>query len=173
MTSNFDKKISEGGFGPVFYGRLPKGKEVAVKVLSAKSEQGANEFSTEIDMLSKVRHKNLVSFIGYCDEARQMILIYEYMSKGTLRDILFKAQTPIDWKTRLSIALNAAQGVEYLHSGCSPAIIHRDIKSTNILLNERMEAKIGDFGLSKDGPSDGSTHVLTIAKGTVGYLDPE
>eukprot|EP00253_Pinus_taeda_P008581 PITA_08581 len=176
ITSGFGRQIGRGGFGPVFYGRLQNGLELAVKVLSESSKQGDKESSTEVTMLSKVHHKNLVPFVGYCCEGENQILIYEYMSKGNLRGIFHgpnALEQLADWKTRLHIALNAAQGLEYLHNGCKPIIIHRDIKTTNILLSERMEAKLSDFGLSMFGPSSEATHVSTDVKGTFGYLDPE
>lgn len=175
ITGGFGRQIGRGGFGPVFYGRLQNGLEVAVKVLSESSKQGNKEFSTEVTLLSRVHHKNLVSFVGYCREGQNQVLIYQYMSKGNLREILHGPnaleQLP-DWETRLDIALNAAQGLEYLHGGCKPLIIHRDIKTTNILLSERLEAKLSDFGLSRLGPSSEATHVSTNVKGTFGYLDP-
>eukprot|EP00253_Pinus_taeda_P007238 PITA_07238 len=152
ITRGFGRQIGRGGFGPVFYGRLQNVLELAVKVLSESSKQGDKEFSTEVTMLSKVHHKNLVPFVGYCCEGENQILIYQYMSKGNLRGILHgpnALEQLADWKTRLDIALNAAQGLEYLHNGCKPIIIHRDIKATNILLSERMEAKLSDFGLSR------------------------
>eukprot|EP01018_Ginkgo_biloba_P026622 Gb_41613 [translate_table: standard] len=185
MTSNFETRIGVGGYGPVFHGRLPDGRQVAVKILSDKSKQGDLEFSTEVDLLSRVHHKYVVPFIGYCDASTHKILIYEYMSSGNLRDLLSgklqiicyvvhgqaygksAPEMPLDWERRLRIALNAAQGLEYLHTGCTPAIIHRDIKSANILLNDKMEAKIADFGLSKARPSDEATHspVITQSSG--------
>ncbi|KAJ7566784.1 hypothetical protein O6H91_02G118300 [Diphasiastrum complanatum] len=175
-TQNFQKKIGEGGFGPVYFGCLADGQEVAVKMLSSTSNQGKKEFFNEVDLLSRVHHKNLVSLIGYCYESKEQILVYEYMPNGTLRENLYGSMVskrPLDWKTRLSIALNAAQGLEYLHTGCSPAIIHRDVKSNNILLNKKLMAKVADFGLSKLAPEEGATHISTMVKGTAGYLDPE
>ncbi|KAH9302399.1 hypothetical protein KI387_013982 [Taxus chinensis] len=176
ITNAFSKKIGLGGFGPVFHGCLKNGQEVAVKVLSETSKQGALEFTTEVSLLSRVHHRNLVSLLGYCSEGEYQILIYEYMSKGNLRQLLNGSPAPtqgLDWETRLHIALNAAQGLEYLHTGCEPHIIHRDIKSPNILIGERMEAKIADFGLSRLGPSSEATHVSTNVKGTFGYVDPQ
>eukprot|EP00253_Pinus_taeda_P017253 PITA_17253 len=152
ITGGFGRQIGRRGFGPVFYGRLQNELELAVKVLSESSKQGDKEFSTEVTMLSKVHQKILVPFVGYCCEGENQILIYQYMSKGNLRGILHgpnALEQLADWKTRLDIALNAAQGLEYLHNGCKPIIIHRDIKATNILLSERMEAKLSDFGLSR------------------------
>ncbi|XP_031483919.1 probable LRR receptor-like serine/threonine-protein kinase PAM74 [Nymphaea colorata] len=180
VTNNFKQKIGEGGFGPVYAGRL-HGQDVAVKILSHRSKQGSKEFYTEVALLSRVHHRNLVSFIGYCDEAEKMILIYEYLPRGNLHQALSGKkfmdldlpEFDLNWSQRLQIALNAAQGLEYLHSGCKPAIIHRDVKSTNILLNDKFDAKIADFGLSKSGMPDGVSHVSTAVAGTPGYLDPE
>eukprot|EP01018_Ginkgo_biloba_P026473 Gb_40653 [translate_table: standard] len=176
ITAGFHRQIGRGGFGPVFHGRLQNGLEVAVKVLSDKSKQGTREFSTEVSLLSRVHHRNVVSFLGYCCEAENQILIYEYMSKGNLRDLLYGSNASayfLDWETKFDIALNAAQGLEYLHTGCKPRIIHRDVKTANILLGDRMEAKIADFGLSRFWPSTEATHVSTDVRGTFGYLDPE
>ncbi|CAN6462021.1 unnamed protein product [Victoria cruziana] len=173
MTSNFRKKIGEGGYGPVFYGHV-RTQDVAVKILAHKSKQGSKEFHTEIALLSRVHHRNLVSFLGYCDEGQNMILVYEFLPKGNLRDALSgKTQIGLDWKQRLQIALDAAQGLEYLHFGSRPAIIHRDVKSTNILLNDELQAKLADFGLSKSDMLDGVSHISSIVAGTPGYLDPE
>ncbi|KAL2636102.1 hypothetical protein R1flu_007581 [Riccia fluitans] len=177
-TSNYKTKIGEGGFGPVYYGRLPDGTEVAVKVNSETSNQGATEFSTEVSTLSRVHHKNLVSLLGYCEENESQILIYEFMSKGTLREHLYgrEMKGKISWKQRLDVALNAAKGLEYLHNDCIPKIIHRDIKSNNILLNEKLLAKVADFGISKlapEGDSNSTSGQTTIVRGTTGYLDPE
>ncbi|KAH9327675.1 hypothetical protein KI387_007853, partial [Taxus chinensis] len=175
MTSDFHTQIGKGGYGSVYLGWLQE-REVAIKKLDDKSHQGALEFSTEVDMLSRLHHKNLVKFIGYCTEEKNMILIYEYMSNGDLRQCLDgrnSSEKHLDWETRIKIALDAAQGLEYLHMGCKPGIIHRDVKTSNILLNDRMEAKVADFGLSKTGPLEGATHISTLVKGTTGYLDPE
>ncbi|XP_057862715.1 putative leucine-rich repeat receptor-like protein kinase At2g19210 [Cryptomeria japonica] len=176
MTSEFTKQIGGGGYGPVFYGKLENGQEVAVKTSSETSDQGTREFKTEADLLSKVHHKNLVSLLGYCCEGAHRILIYEFMPSGSLHQHLHGTSSSkrcLNWEKRLDIALNAAQGLEYLHSGCKPPIIHRDIKTANILLSERLEAKIADFGLSKDGPTSEVTHVSTNVKGTFGYVDPQ
>ncbi|KAH9289558.1 hypothetical protein KI387_033675, partial [Taxus chinensis] len=172
MTGNFEREIGKGGYGPVFHGCL-QDKEVAIKILSDKSHQGITEFSTEVDVLSKLHHKNLVKFVGYCFEGQNLVLIYDYMCNGDLRQRLDGQDSSLDWGKRLKIALDAAQGLEYLHLSCKPGIIHRDVKSSNILLNERMYAKIADFGFSKMGPLEGATHVTTLVKGTTGYLDPE
>ncbi|CAM6038066.1 unnamed protein product [Sphagnum compactum] len=177
MTNNFKQTLGVGGFGTVCYGKLPDGQEVAVKRASPDSHQGAKEFYNEVDLLSRVHHKNLVALVGYCQERKEQILIYEYMPCGTVREALYGTEkahnNPISWRTRLDIALNAAEGLEYLHTGCVPSIIHRDVKTSNILLSANMTAKVADFGLSKEVVNENDSHVSTVVKGTKGYLDPE
>ncbi|KAF3783592.1 putative LRR receptor-like serine/threonine-protein kinase [Nymphaea thermarum] len=212
ITHNFETHIGEGGSGSVYYGLLNNGNEVAVKVLKDWRQRGSKEFIAEVKLLVTVHHKNLVSFVGYCDEGMNMIVLYEYMHNGSLRDLLSginkaimnlelysidqetirktchriccknmpeiilllvgkKATTePLTWKRRLQIALDVAAGLEYLHSGCKPAIIHRDVKTTNILLNEQLEAKLADFGISR---VDEKTQTSTVIAGTPGYIDPD
>ncbi|KAG6509976.1 hypothetical protein ZIOFF_027984 [Zingiber officinale] len=176
-TNDFDESlvVGRGGFGKVYKGILGDGTEVAVKRAMPGSKQGYPEFQTEILVLSKIRHRHLVSLIGYCEEQSERILVYEYMEKGPLRNYLYGSDDKpcLSWKQRLEICIGAARGLHYLHTGDSHTIIHRDVKSTNILLDKTYLAKVSDFGLSRLGPSIGETHVTTGVKGTFGYFDPE
>ncbi|XP_042466304.1 probable LRR receptor-like serine/threonine-protein kinase At1g05700 [Zingiber officinale] len=176
ITNNFQKILGKGGFGFVFHGHLEDGIQVAVKMLSQSSSQGTKEFLAEAQHLTRVHHRNLVSFIGYCNEVNHLALVYEFMSQGTLQDHLrgrANNARALTWRQRLHIAIDAAQGLEYLHKGCKPPLVHRDVKSGNILLSETLEAKIADFGLSKAFLSETNSHISTLVVGTPGYLDPE
>ncbi|XP_049934114.1 putative leucine-rich repeat receptor-like protein kinase At2g19210 isoform X2 [Nymphaea colorata] len=176
ITNNFERRIGKGGSADVFYGKLIDGREVAVKSLTRTSVQRSKEFAAEIKLLTKVHHKYLVSFYGFCEEGENMVLVYEYMSGGDLMELLSedsRSSVVVSWKQRLEIGLSSATGLEYLHSGCRPPIIHRDVKTSNILLNKNLEAKIADFGLSKICATDDITHMTTAVAGTAGYMDPE
>uniref|UniRef100_A0A0D3DGR2 non-specific serine/threonine protein kinase n=1 Tax=Brassica oleracea var. oleracea TaxID=109376 RepID=A0A0D3DGR2_BRAOL len=186
ITNNFDKVIGKGGFGIVYLGSLEDGTEIAVKMIndssfgktkgssSSSSSQVSKEFQVEAELLLTVHHRNLASFVGYCDDGRGMALIYEYMANGNLQDYLSNENAEdLSWEKRLHIAIDSAQGLEYLHHGCRPPIVHRDVKTANILLNDNLEAKIADFGLSKVFPEDDLSHVVTAVMGTPGYVDPE
>ncbi|KAL8235223.1 hypothetical protein R6Q59_021323 [Mikania micrantha] len=182
-TNNFDESlvIGRGGFGKVYRGIVRCGRDilldVAIKRLDSDSSQGAGEFWAEVEMLSNLRHCHLVSLVGYCSDGQEMILVYEYMPNGTLADRIHKSRAPlVAWVRRLKICTGAARGLDYLHTGTGikHGVIHRDVKSSNILLDDNWAAKISDFGLSKIGPiNQPSTYVNTLVRGTFGYLDPE
>ncbi|CAF2261581.1 unnamed protein product [Brassica napus] len=172
MTNNFCRVLGKGGFGTVYHGYY-NDLQVAVKLLSESSAQGFKEFRSEVEVLVRVHHVNLTALIGYFHESNKMGLVYEFMANGNMADRLSgKCDHTLSWTQRLQIAHDAAQGLEYLHSGCKPAIVHRDVKTSNILLNENNRAKLADFGLSRSFQTESRSHVSTLVAGTPGYLDP-
>ncbi|KAK8322923.1 hypothetical protein V6Z12_A12G199100 [Gossypium hirsutum] len=165
--------LGEGGFGAVYKGCLPDGREVAVKQLKIGGGQGEREFKAEVAIISRIHHRHLVSLVGYCISENRRLLIYDYVPNNTLYFHLHGEGMPVlDWATRLKIAAGAARGIAYLHEDCHPRIIHRDIKSSNILLDNNFEAQVSDFGLAKLA-LDANTHVTTRVMGTFGYMAPE
>ncbi|CAK9151380.1 unnamed protein product [Ilex paraguariensis] len=175
-TNNFAEvnAIGSGGYGKVYRGTLASDQLVAIKRAQQGSLQGALEFKTEIELLSRIHHKNVVSLVGFCYEQGEQMLVYEYIPNGTLKDGLSgKSGIQLDWMRRLRIALDSAKGLAYMHELANPPIIHRDIKSTNILLDDHLYAKVADFGLSKLVEDTSKSYVSTQVKGTLGYMDPE
>ncbi|KAL3525179.1 hypothetical protein ACH5RR_013551 [Cinchona calisaya] len=186
-TRNFrsDTVLGMGGFGTVYKGwvdektlapaRVGTGIIVAIKKLNAESMQGFEEWQSEINFLGRLSHPNLVKLLGYCWEDKDLLLVYEFLQKGSLENHLFRrssAVEPLSWETRLKIAIGAAKGLAFLHSS-DKKIIYRDFKASNILLDGNYNAKISDFGLAKLGPSGGMSHVTTRVMGTFGYAAPE
>lgn len=172
---NYDNKLGEGGFGSVYWGQLWDGSQIAVKRLKVWSNKAEMEFSVEVEILARVRHKNLLSLRGYCAEGQERLIIYDYMPNLSLLSHLHghhSAECLLDWKRRMNIAIGSAEGIVYLHHHATPHIIHRDIKASNVLLDSDFQAQVADFGFAKLIP-DGATHVTTRVKGTLGYLAPE
>ncbi|OVA09397.1 Protein kinase domain [Macleaya cordata] len=175
ITNGFSKQnvLGEGGFGCVYKGWLPDGRVVAVKQLKAGSGQGEREFRAEVEIISRVHHRHLVSLVGYCIAEHHRLLAYEFVPNNNLEHHLHGRGMPVmEWSKRVKIALGAARGLAYLHEDCNPKIIHRDIKSANILLDDAFEAKVADFGLAKL-TNDTHSHVSTRVMGTIGYMAPE
>lgn len=176
-TRNFHptNRIGRGGFGVVYKGILRDGSVVAIKSLSTESKQGTIEFLTEIDLVSNVRHPNLVQLIGCCVEGNNRMLVYEYLENNSLANALLgpkNIRIPLDWPKRAAICIGTAHGLSFLHEEAKPHIVHRDIKASNVLLDKELVPKIGDFGLAKLFP-DTVTHISTRVAGTMGYLAPE
>lgn len=166
--------IGAGGYGRVYRGKLPDGQLVAIKRSKEGSMQGGLEFKTEIELLSRLHHKNLVGLVGFCFEKGEKMLVYEFIANGTLSEALYGMKgIQLDWNRRLKIALDSARALAYLHDHANPPIIHRDVKSTNILLDEKLTAKVADFGLSLLVSDSEEGQLCTNVKGTLGYLDPE
>ncbi|VAH37543.1 cold-responsive protein kinase 1-like [Triticum dicoccoides] len=181
-TKDFHQKnqLGRGGFGPVYLGKLDDGRKVAVKQLSVgKSGQGESEFFMEVNMITSIQHKNLVRLVGCCSEGTERLLVYEYMKNKSLDKILFAAAdapapTPpsLDWRTRHQIIIGIGRGLQYLHEESNLRIVHRDIKASNILLDDKFQPKISDFGLARFFPED-QTYLSTAFAGTLGYTAPE
>ncbi|XP_039049293.1 probable serine/threonine-protein kinase PBL7 [Hibiscus syriacus] len=177
-TNSFDasRVIGEGGFGIVYRGSLDEGAAVAVKVLKRKDQHGGQEFLAEVEMLSRLHHRNLIKLIGICAEENICCLVYELVPNGSLESHLHGAEketNPLDWGARMKIALGAARGLAYLHEDSSPRVIHRDFKSSNILLEHDFTPKVSDFGLARTAMDEGNKYISTHVMGTFGYLAPE
>ncbi|KAL2241111.1 receptor protein kinase TMK1 [Sesamum indicum] len=180
VTNNFSEEniLGQGGFGTVYKGELHDGTKIAVKRMECGviTGKGTAEFKSEIAVLTKVRHRHLVALLGYCLDGNEKLLVYEYMPQGTLSRHLFnwadEGLQPLEWKRRLTVALDVARGVEYLHGLAHQSFIHRDLKPSNILLGDDMRAKVADFGLVRLAP-EGKGSIETRIAGTFGYLAPE
>ncbi|KAL4035874.1 hypothetical protein IC575_004582 [Cucumis melo] len=170
-----DNKLGEGGFGSVYWGKTTDGLQIAVKKLKAMNYKAEMEFAVEVEVLARLRHKNLLGLRGYCVGTDQRLIVYDYMPNLSLLSHLhghFASEALLDWKRRLKIALGSAQGILYLHQEVKPHIIHRDIKASNVLLDSDFEPLVADFGFAKLIP-EGVSHMTTRVKGTLGYLAPE
>ncbi|CAI0387272.1 unnamed protein product [Linum tenue] len=177
-THNFDdsRTLGEGGFGRVYSGVLDDGTQVAVKVLKRDDQQSGREFLAEVEMLSRLHHRNLVKLIGICTEEHARCLVYELVPNGSVESHLHgddKESAPLDWDVRIKIALGAARGLAYLHEDSSPRVIHRDFKSSNILLESDFTPKVSDFGLARSALDEETSHISTRVMGTFGYVAPE
>ncbi|KAK2646240.1 hypothetical protein Ddye_021435 [Dipteronia dyeriana] len=175
-TKNFHpgNLLGRGGFGPVYQGKLGDGRLVAVKKLSLdKSQQGESEFLSEVKMITIIQHKNLVRLLGCCTDGSQRLLVYEYMKNKSLDFIIYgKSEQFLNWNTRFQIIIGIARGLQYLHEDSHVRIVHRDIKASNILLDEKFQPRIGDFGLARFFPED-QAYLSTTFAGTLGYTAPE
>ncbi|KAF3790121.1 putative receptor protein kinase [Nymphaea thermarum] len=172
-----ESQVGKGSFSCVFKGVLKDGTVVAVKraIMASDLKKNSNEFHTELDLLSRLNHAHLLNLLGYCEEGGERLLVYEFMAHGSLHELLHgkKKKEPLDWIRRVTIAVQAARGIEYLHGYACPPVIHRDIKSSNILIDEEWNARVSDFGLSLLGPDNSSCPLSELPAGTLGYLDPE
>ncbi|KAK7388178.1 hypothetical protein VNO78_22987 [Psophocarpus tetragonolobus] len=175
-TKNFHPRnlLGSGGFGPVYQGKLTDGRLIAVKTLSLdKSQQGEKEFLAEVRMITSIQHKNLVRLLGCCTDGPQRILVYEYMKNRSLDLIIYgKSDQFLKWSIRFQIIIGVARGLQYLHEDSHLRIVHRDIKASNILLDEKFQPRIGDFGLARFFPED-QAYLSTQFAGTLGYTAPE
>ncbi|KAM1178677.1 hypothetical protein ACFX13_018276 [Malus domestica] len=177
-TNNYDdsRVLGEGGFGRVYSGVLEDGTKIAVKVLKRDDQQGGREFLAEVEMLSRLHHRNLVKLIGICTEEHSRSLVYELIPNGSVESHLHgidKDSAPLNWVQRMKIALGAARGLAYLHEDSSPRVIHRDFKASNILLEDDFTPKVSDFGLARTAMDEENRHISTRVMGTFGYVAPE
>ncbi|KAL2501313.1 receptor-like serine/threonine-protein kinase ALE2 [Forsythia ovata] len=173
---NETRILGEGGFGRVYSGVLEDGTKLAVKILKRDDQQGGREFLAEVEMLSRLHHRNLVKLIGICVEDRSRCLVYELIPNGSVESHLHgtdRETVPLEWSARLKIALGAARALAYLHEDSSPRVIHRDFKSSNILLEDDFTPKVSDFGLARTGLDEENRHISTRVMGTFGYVAPE
>ncbi|XP_074588840.1 putative serine/threonine-protein kinase PBL7 [Curcuma longa] len=180
-TGGFGKGnvVGHGSFGAVYRGVLPDGRKVAVKLMDRPGKQGEEEFNTEVELLTRLHSPHLLTLVGHCSDSGHRLLVYEFMANGGLQEHLYPTKgscggiSKLQWDTRMQIALDAAKGLEYLHEHVSPPVIHRDFKSSNILLDDNFHAKVSDFGLAKFGSDKAGGHVSTRILGTQGYVAPE
>ncbi|KAK4777403.1 hypothetical protein SAY87_017590 [Trapa incisa] len=180
-TGAFSKSnvVGHGSFGSVYRGVLSDGRKVAVKLMDQAGKQGEEEFKVEVELLCRLRSPYLLALLGYCSDSNHKLLVYEFMANGGLQEHLYPVSnsnavySKLDWETRLRIALEAARGLEYLHEHINPPVIHRDFKSSNILLDKNLHAKVSDFGLARLGSEKAGGHVSTRVLGTQGYVAPE
>ncbi|EFJ29851.1 hypothetical protein SELMODRAFT_90825 [Selaginella moellendorffii] len=167
-----ENQLGQGGFGVVYKANLKDGTQVAVKKLSLHSKQGKQEFVNELNIITGIRHRNLAMLHGYCVEANERLLVYEFLENGSLDSALFQSSSALNWQSRFQITIGIARGLAYLHEESHFQIIHRDIKASNVLLDAKLQPKISDFGLSKLFDLDGK-HVVSKVAGTFGYMAPE
>ncbi|XP_034580353.1 G-type lectin S-receptor-like serine/threonine-protein kinase RKS1 isoform X4 [Setaria viridis] len=176
-TDNFSpkSKLGEGGFGPVYKGVFPDGQELAIKRLSARSQQGLIEFKNEIQVITKLQHRNLVRLLGCCIHGEEKMLVYEYLTNKSLDHFIFDPirRASLKWKMRIKIVEGISQGLLYLHNHSRLRIIHRDLKASNILLDSELNPKISDFGMARIFPSDATQATASRLVGTFGYMAPE
>ncbi|CAA7013722.1 unnamed protein product [Microthlaspi erraticum] len=176
---NYDNKLGEGRFGSVYWGQLWDGSQIAVKRLKAWSNREEIDFAVEVDILARIRHKNLLSVRGYCEEGQERLIVYEYMPNLSLVSHLHgqhSSESLLDWTRRMNIAVTSAQAIAYLHHHATPKIVHGDVRASNVLLDSEFEARVTDFGYGKLMPDDAGDGAAKTTKGNnsnLGYLSPE
>jgi hypothetical protein len=176
-TNNFaeEQKIGQGGFGGVYKGYLKDiDTNVAIKRISRESRQGIKEYATEVKIISQLRHRNLVQLIGWCHKKKDFLLIYEFLQNGSLDSHLYHGKSVLTWQMRYNIAMDLASALLYLHEEWEQCVLHRDVKSSNVMLDDNFNAKLGDFGLARLVDYEkGSQSQTTVIAGTMGYIAPE